>query len=264
MTIKHILAACLFPVAVSAQTDCLVVPNDTVDVGAAVSGLVQAVTVDRGDRVDEGQALFQLDDRSAQARLALARLRAQNDQNVQAARARLDLARTTAHRYEVLQQSQSAAFNDTLYQEALAEAQVAAFSLRNAELEYEAAQLELAQIEGDLALLTVVSPISGIVTERRLSVGEYLDQREAVLTVVGLDPLYIEGFLPSDQFGSLAMGDQIAVTLDLSTRLERLATVSVVDQMIDPASRTFGFRLVLDNPGLEIPTGAPCALDLPG
>ena len=42
------------------------------------------------------------------------------------------------------------------------------------------------------------------------------------------------------------------------------ARVHVVDRVMDPASGTFGVRLELQNPGLRLPAGIKCKLNLPG
>jgi RND family efflux transporter MFP subunit len=247
--------------AAVADVDCLVTAHRTVDVGAAVSGLVGEVLVDRGDVVSKGQLLFSLDDRVAQTRLRQALQKAENDQNVLAARARLELAEKATVRYEQLRLTESAAFNDTLYQEALAEAQVAAISLRNAELEQEALRLDLDRLRTEITLLHVQSPISGVVVARHLSEGEYRSERDAVVTIAGIDPLHVEAYLPSDAYGSVSVKNVLTLELGAPILGSKPAVVDVVDQMIDPASRTFGVRLVLENADHSIPSGIGCRLN---
>lgn len=41
------------------------------------------------------------------------------------------------------------------------------------------------------------------------------------------------------------------------------ATVSVIDKVLDAASDTFGVRLELPNPTLELPAGVNCTVTFP-
>ena len=89
------------PLARAAGTyDCMIQPKEMVDVRTAVDGVVRRITVDRGDRVRQGQVLAQLEAGPEQASLEMAKYRAQADAAVKAAEARHDLAKRRMERSE--------------------------------------------------------------------------------------------------------------------------------------------------------------------
>ena len=120
------------------------------------------------------------------------------------------------------------------------------------------ARLELARSEAILDLRTIKSPLRGVVTERNLTGGEYVSQDNHILTIAALDPLYVEAFLPVRLYPQVKVGQTAAVETEapISGRYE--AKVSVVDQVFDAASGTFGVRLELPNPDEALPAGLRC------
>jgi HlyD family secretion protein len=119
------------------------------------------------------------------------------------------------------------------------------------------ARLELERAEAALALRTIRSPFTGIVTERLLSPGELVD-KAPILKLARIDPLRVEVFVPVAMFGRIGVGSLATVIPEapLSTPLE--AAVTVVDRVVDAASGTFGVRLEVPNPDNRLPAGLKC------
>src|SRR3989442_9984459 len=88
-----VLAPSATPVsgAGSAELDCLIEPYVVVALSSSVEGLVEAVTVDRGDLVKEGQVLVRLESSVGKAAVAVARARAEMESGIQSSQARLQL-----------------------------------------------------------------------------------------------------------------------------------------------------------------------------
>src|ERR1700728_3421598 len=61
---------------------CIIKPHVQVQLGSAVSGVLSATLVDRGDVVHQGQVVAQIESSVEQATLALDQLRASNDSTV--------------------------------------------------------------------------------------------------------------------------------------------------------------------------------------
>ncbi|MCD4689234.1 MAG: efflux RND transporter periplasmic adaptor subunit, partial [Desulfuromonadaceae bacterium] len=87
--------------------------------------------------------------------------------------------------------------------------------------------------------------------------GDYVGE-DAVLTVASIDPLNVEVVVPVAQFGSIRKGMRAEVRPEAPVGGTYIATVVIVDRVIDAASGTFGVRLLLPNPSNKLPAGLNC------
>ena len=238
--------------------DCVINPAIVVRIGSPVSGLIDAVHVDRGDTVAKGQEVARLRSEIEQANVALRREEATSQAEVEAQRARLELSTTLLERTEQLVARKVSAAGEL--DRARAEVEVIKRELAMAEMRQRIAGLELERAESQLGQRSIVSPIDGVVTERALFAGEFLHQEAHVVTIAQLDPLFVEAFLPVDLYDSLTTGMTISVLPNppVSGRFE--GKVEVIDRVFDAASSTFGVRIHLDNRDLAIPAGHRCKL----
>lgn len=236
--------------------DCLLEASARIKVGAQVSGLVSRVAVDRGDVVEEGQVVAELDSSVEAAQLALAEAKARNDQAVQSSQRRLEFLQRKQGRLDKLRARQNATFAQ--FDEAATDADVAAATLRDAEHNLELARLEVERARALVEQRRVRSPISGIVVERLLAAGEYRNEQSPLLVLAKVDPLYVEAVLPAAAFGRVAPGMTGVVMPEQPVGGSYAAKVLVVDQIIDGASGTFGVRLALPNAEMRVPAGLRC------
>jgi multidrug efflux pump subunit AcrA (membrane-fusion protein) len=81
---------------------------------------------------------------------------------------------------------------------------------------------------------------------------------ETILRIAQIDPLRVEAILPSAMFGMIKLGMKAAVEPEFPGDQVYVATVQIVDRVIDAASGTFGVRLELPNSDLAIPGGLHC------
>src|SRR6185295_6012430 len=108
---------------------------------------------------------------------------------------------------------------------------------------------------------TIRSPISGVVVERFMSPGEYVDQKP-MLRLASVDPLRVDVLVPAVAFGLVEPGMTGKVVPELLNQGEQHATVKSVDRVIDAASNPFRVRLELPNPAAAIPAGLRCKVDI--
>jgi RND family efflux transporter MFP subunit len=240
------------------EFDCLMDAAQRVKLGASVTGLIRSVQVSRGDVVRQGEQVAQLASEVEEANLALARVRAENDAPVASAEQRADYARRRAGRLERLRAGN--AVSEREYDEAATEARVAALTLRDAQMNLQAARAELLRAEEQVAQRRILSPVAGIVVERHLAAGEYLHEQAQLLTLAQIDPIHVEVFLPVAYFGQVRLGDIATVLPEAPVGGAHAAAVSVVDRVMDAASGTFGVRLRLPNPDLTLPAGLRCRI----
>ncbi len=219
--------------------------------------------------------------KTAKVSLALALARADLVAVIKAKQADLDLAVRKKERTEKLFTKDFLPFAD--YDEAetkklLAEAMLdeAVQNKRFAELEHTraGAQLEeslinkkLAELEYDRAAevvkrLIVTSPVDGVVVERYLSSGEYVEE-QSILKLAQIHPLNVEVIIPVKYYLSLKVGMRAVVKPEAPIGGHYTAEVKVLDKVIDAASGTFGARLELPNPNYHLPAGLKCKVIFP-
>jgi RND family efflux transporter MFP subunit len=235
--------------------DCIIEPFHVVAIGSPVTGLIEKLHVERGDSVEEGQILVELESSVERAAVDLARARAEMSGQLQAREASLALGRRNKERAEKLfdQDALSFELRDTVE----TEAEVARLEVQQAREEKRLASLQLEQALAMLERRVLRSPIPGVVVERLMSRGERVEE-ETILKVAQIDPLRVEVILPAAMFDSIRPGMRATVIPEFPGDRVHVASVTIVDRVIDAASGTFGARLDLPNPDGAIPAGLRC------
>lgn len=239
-----------------ATFDCVLDPAMLVDVGSQVVGVLDQVTVDRGEVVKKGQILAQIASEVEAATVELSRVQAGNDAEVEAQEARVELSRKRLERADKL--ASGVVVAQQRMDELQAEVKVGERELQQARLRKTLAGLEMVRAEAALDQRTARSPIDGIVTQRHLFPGEKVHQEARIVTLVQLDPLYVETFLPVRLYHKVQEGMTGVVHPDEPVGGEYTARVKTVDRVFDAASGTFGVRLDLPNPHQTLPAGHRC------
>lgn len=206
----------------------LIYPSEVVKVSSQVPGILEEVTVERGDQVKKGQVLARLKSGQEKAAFDQARanvdfLRRKMERNVELARKKLISA------YE----------NDEL------------------ETELRKAELQLEEVQEKLKLRTIVSTINGVVTERLMAPGDYVGEAP-MLKLATIDPLKVEVIVPARRFGIAKKGMKAEVRPELPVGGVFTGRVTIVDKVVDAASSTFIVRVDIANPDLKIPSGLKC------
>jgi len=234
---------------------CLIEPSQSVEIGSQVIGVLEKVYVDRGSVIRKGQVLATLKADVERAATGVAQSRAQAQADVQAAIANRDYNR------QRLVRAQDLVARNFISQQALdqtrTETDVAEQRLAQAREQKRTWDHEYEFARAQLALRNLVSPLSGVVVDRYLSPGERVEDRP-VLKIATMDPLRVEVFMPAANYGQVKPGMSVTVYPELPNAGERTATVTLVDQFIDPASNTFRVRLNLANPNNALPAGVRC------
>ncbi|MDH3766983.1 MAG: efflux RND transporter periplasmic adaptor subunit [Gammaproteobacteria bacterium] len=251
------------PLAVVAETlpelDCMIEPYVIVDVGSPEHGIVKAIEVDRSDTVSKNDILVKLEAGEQTAAVRKARARANMQADIKAREAALGFAERKQQRMRDLYASE--AISSHQRDEVETELKMAQMQLRQAKDSRDLARIELERAQGDLARRTIRSPISGIIVERFVAPGEYVNEKP-LLRVAQMHPLRIEAIAPATMFGKIAPGMRAKVTAETHDGNGYVAEVAVVDRLIDAASGTFGIRLELPNSDYTIPSGLNCRLQI--
>lgn len=259
MKLYWMLAVFVAANGAAAEVECLIEPNQTVELRAPVEGLIEAIHVDRGDRVKVGQLLVELDAGVEKAAVELARFRADATGALHAAESRVEFTKQKLARAEGIKRD---AISQADKDQARAEQKLAEGELQQALEERRMAGLELRRAEQVSRLKQLRSPIDGIVSERFHHPGEVTEggrDEQPILELIAVDPLYVEVVLPAGAFGSVAKGQVISLTQTQPNPRELKATVRVIDEEFDAATDTFRVRMVLPNPKGEIVAGGRCS-----
>jgi RND family efflux transporter MFP subunit len=243
-------------VAAADDFDCMIHPNELVDIGSAVTGRIESIPVERSQYVEAGQVVATLDSSVEQAAVRVARARAERTVDVEAGMASRDLGQKRRARAVELFERNTVSLD--LRDEVETKATLATLDLERARENRRIAVLELEGALAALDLRTIRSPVSGYVIERLMATGEVADERQTILRIAQVDPLRVEVVLPSGMFGRVRPGDRAEIVPEPPLDRPRSAEVSLVDPLIDGASGTLGARLVLPNPERDLPAGLRC------
>jgi RND family efflux transporter MFP subunit len=226
------------------------------EVSAETAGRVIETPVERGTRVGEGALLIrispsetaaQLQEADANAAQIEARLGLSATQpfdrmrvpDVMNAKASLDLAEAEFNRMKALLDqkviSQSEFDQRRTQLEAARQGYQAAQNLADQSYRsLEAARARVALARKAVADTAVRAPISGLVAERLVSVGDYVTRGQRVATVVRVEPLRVELTVPEQQVSMIKVGQAVRLTVDAYPNEEFEATV----RFVSPSLRT--------------------------
>ena len=213
----------------------------SVDVRARVGGYIQSVHFKDGDFVRQGQPLFTLDPRPAQAALASARAQLAQGQ------AQLTLARTELTRAEGLLASQAVS---------QAEVDSKRGAVQTAEAAVAAANAAIRARQLDVEFTRVTAPISGRVSDRRVDPGNLIgggsSAGDVLTTIVSSSPIYFvfdgsEALALKYQRDARNGSAPIRIRLQDETSYDRTGTLDFTDNAIDASSGTIRLRAVVQN-----------------
>ncbi|MGH7354039.1 MAG: efflux RND transporter periplasmic adaptor subunit [Candidatus Rokuibacteriota bacterium] len=267
MILGRSLGLALLVIAVAASAaraetlDCLIHPYLVVLMSFSADGVIDRVNVDRGDLVKEGQVLATLESSVEKAAVALAAARARSEAALKASQVRLDFGDRKFRRTDEMYKKDLVPLKDL--DEAETQKILAEIGLLEARENREIAELDLARAQAALAQRTLRSPVTGVVTERVLSPGEYV-KGTAVVKLAQIHPLRVEVIAPVMLLGKITTGMRAEVVPEAPVAGTYSAQVTIVDRVVDAASGTFGIRLELPNPGLRLSAGLKCRVRFPG
>jgi RND family efflux transporter MFP subunit len=229
-----VLAAMVFILTASAaaafQADGLITPFRVVHVGSPTVGVLSSVNFERGDTVREGQVVATLYSNVEKAAMELKK-------------AQMEFARRRKERMGPL-------FSKNV---------ITADDMDEAETERTLAEADFRYSREIVKRLEIRSTIDGVVVERYMSPGEYVENRP-ILKLARIDPLCVEVILPSEMYNTVKVGMKAQVMPEQPIGGRHVAEVSIVDRVIDAASGTFGVRLTMPNPDGALPAGLKCTV----
>ena len=232
------------PVGETVTVNGTLAAYDQTTVSVKVPGRLKSISVDLGTVVRRGQVIAELEPedyklRVQQAEAALAQTRArlgltpdgtddrvdpEKTATVRQAQAVLDEARFNRSRAQKLVEQgvvSRAEFDtaDSAYKVAQGRYQDALEEIRNRQALLSQRRSELALAVQQLQATSIHAPLSGIVQQKRASVGEYLAAGTAVVDIVQMDPLRLQAEVPERDAPNVRSGQNVRVTVEGDTNV---------------------------------------------
>ncbi|HTO68207.1 MAG TPA: efflux RND transporter periplasmic adaptor subunit, partial [Bradyrhizobium sp.] len=178
-------------------------PVVLVNVGTQVSGTVKALHVDFNDHVKAGQTLLELDPALLQAQVR------QDEASVSNAQASLDLAIANERRSVTLWQQ------DSIARQAVDESIQAH---KSAQAQLDLARAQLAKDRTNLAYSVIRSPVSGVVVNRAVDIGQTVAASFQTPTLFqiaqDLRKMQIDSSFAEADVGNIKVGQPVQFTVD--------------------------------------------------
>ena len=193
---------------ISSKTD----PSADITMGFVHPGQVGIVNVKDGDHVTKGQLLASLDDRVEQARLAQARLQAEDPTQVQAAQAQSD--QKFANCKNMQKAYDKGAATDMELDNAKLDVTIGQLSVQLANFKQQLARMAYKEAELDIERMKLHSPIDGVVEIVGIEPGESAEALKPVMRVVSIDPLWIDAPVPPRLAAKLKLDQTVRVRGD--------------------------------------------------
>ncbi|WP_040481924.1 efflux RND transporter periplasmic adaptor subunit [Luminiphilus syltensis] len=188
-----------------------------VNVSAESGGIVDEILFAAGEDVTEGVVLLRLNDSVEQA-------------NLRSQEAQLRLAKISFEREKQLLEKNS--ISKTRYDQS--------------EAEYEDA---VARVERTRALIEqkqVRAPFSGRVGIREVSIGQYIDPGEPLVTLQALETLYVDFTLPERFFPLLEVGQKVLCEVDAFPNGSITASITGLDAKSSQQTHTVRVRATVE------------------
>jgi len=206
--------------------------NEESDLAANASGRVLRTMVERGSYVARNQAIAQLD-------VKIASLSADEaEANVETARAQRAAAQAECARYERLWKR--GVITQQEYDRQTTSCKTAVSSTEAAETHVELAKETLSNG-------TVRAPFPGLVSERYVSVGEYVMPSTRVAHIVEIDPLRLELTIPEQDLGAVKKGLKVEFQVAAFPDRTFTGTVHYIGPSVRATTRDLVFEALVPN-----------------
>jgi membrane fusion protein, multidrug efflux system len=208
------------------------------DLSLEVSGVVDLISFNSGDDVQQGAPLL--------------KLRSDDDA------AKLESLQATEQLNEITYERDQRQFKIQAVSQATIDTDVA--NLKNA-------KAQVAQQQAILDKKSLRAPFAGHLGIRAVDLGQYLGAGATIVTLQALDPIFLDFFVPQQSVDRLRLGQTVTVKIDAFQDQTFDGEISAVNPKVDASSRNVQIRATLKNsdhrliPGMyatvDIATGAP-------
>ena len=219
-----------------------VISQNDARIAAETDGRITWVA-DVGSRIEKGQAIARIDANDLRLELA------DSEARLDSLKSQLKYRDSSLQRFKKLAASTNAAA--TQLDEAQSQLDMTRQDIKRAEV-------SIAQIKRRINQTEVLAPFPGVVAERLVQMGEFVNRGAQVARLVDTEHREIRAQAPLSVAGWISEGMQVSVE---HKQLESLSPVSYVIPVGDERSRMFEIRIAANNPAWII--GSPVRVALP-
>lgn len=225
-------------------------PSRDAIMGFTVPMEVQEIAVVGGQQVKKGDLLIRGRDGDAKATLEVQRVRANNTSVIANAEAALELAELRFKDGE--RAFKENALTPAEFDERRVQVKSSTAALNNAKAQVEEEVKRVTQLEEQLARYRLEAPFDGVVEIVACEVGQAVEQAQAVVRVVNVNPMWIDVPAPVEETLALNLkqGDKAWVLLDVpADAAQALVEAKVLDVgRVADASGSRRVRVEVPNP----------------
>lgn len=194
------------------------------------AGRITDLKVEKGQLVNKGQSLLQIDNRTLTMELAQANLLVKQRQ--------LEL--------DGIKQLNLENFSSRV-------------NLAQAETELAAAKSTQSTLRVHLENASVTAPFSGVINSLDVKQGQVLSSGAEIGTLVSLDPLKVSVNIPQSRIHQISLGTQASIRFESGDRVDGM--VSFISAIANEASRTIAVEILVNNPNNRIQSGLTASVD---
>ena len=100
--------------------------------------------------------------------------------------------------------------------------------------------------------LPIYTPLSGVVIEKMVLEGQYVNMGDPLFAIADLSSVWVEVEVYENEFSSIKMGQRVEVTSQSYPGKTFTGRVSFIYPFLDPKTRTVKVRVEIPNPGLKL------------
>jgi len=205
---------------------------------------------------------------SYESALASAKLAAADAQRYENLVKSGDVSQSNYEKFKTQQQTAEAAANSARkqYEAQVNNARQNYRAIEAAQASLSAAESQMAQAQKNLEDTTVRAPFDGYITERPVSVGQWVGTNNKVATLVRISTVRLQLQVPEQRAGEVKTGMAVTARVAAYPNRDFTGTVHAVVPSIDQNSRAFMVEARFGNPKAELRPGmfANARLMLPG
>jgi RND family efflux transporter MFP subunit len=218
-----------------------VIPAAEVNIAPQITGVARVASINAkvGQSVNRGTVLFELD-------------RTDFENGLRNAEAALYIAETNLEAAEKAYQRAKDLFEANAMSQAEYEGAETGYKIARAQ--YDQAEVARDTAQKNLVEATVTAPVSGRVAYLDVEVGEMVGPQAPVAGVVRLNPVRVKLNLSENVVGSVAVGQEVGVTVDAAGKTAA-GTVCSVAPKIDRTTRAFPVEVEIPNSDGKILAG---------
>jgi len=221
-------------------------PSYDAELSFPVPGTVAEIHVKEGDKVEKGDLLVSLDTKVENARLEQLKAEADSKIQIDAAKARLEQAKSDLEK--ISKAAEGGAASEREVEHARLDVKINELSLQLAGFEHEQNRRKYREVKQQIERMKLKSDVRGLVESIHVEIGEAVTTQEnRIARIVVIDPLRIDSPVPVALAEKLKPGGKATVTITgRNVRLK--GNIVHVSRIAEAASNTVRVRIEVPNP----------------